>query len=177
MNDRDEWRSAVYQLTDAERHTNCRHTHRTSACCPDCGDTTDNCWLWTGAVSGQYGSFRIEGKSVLAHRFSYELVVGPIPTGLHLDHRVTCPKLCVNPAHLRPVTRSQNMQNRSHAEGISGVRGVTWCKRKRKWKGQVGHVGVNYHAGYFTDLNEAAEAVRQLRLSLFTHSDMDLSCR
>jgi hypothetical protein len=48
------------------------------------------------------------GKVLLAHRVSYELVKGPIPEGLHLDHLCRTP-LCVNPDHLEPVTHRENL--------------------------------------------------------------------
>jgi hypothetical protein len=67
------------------------------------------CWLWAG-TSGQggYGRFWHNGRLVQAHRFSYEMVHGPIASDLELDHlcRVHC---CVNPAHLEPVTHKTNV--------------------------------------------------------------------
>jgi hypothetical protein len=42
-----------------------------------------------------------------AHRVAYELLVGPIPDGMHLDHLCRTPA-CVNPAHLEPVTPRVN---------------------------------------------------------------------
>src|SRR5688572_17549814 len=68
------------------------------------------CWLWTGATDGggRYGTFRGENGQVRAHRWAYESEHGPIPDGLDLDHlcRVT---LCVNPAHLEPVSHRTNV--------------------------------------------------------------------
>ncbi len=68
---------------------------------------TDTCWLWTAGLAHGYGSFRLIDRAVYAHRMAYELMVGPIPEGLHLDHlcRVTN---CVNPEHLEPVTCREN---------------------------------------------------------------------
>lgn len=82
----------------------------------------NGCWLWDRAMQSRgYGSFSFggRGKSVLAHRWSYEHYVGPIPLGFELDHvchsnDLTCPggkcihRLCVNPAHLEPVTARVN---------------------------------------------------------------------
>jgi hypothetical protein len=79
---------------------------------------TDTCWLWTGTTSGstaRYGYFRVGPRQadpkVPAHRVAYELWVGPIPTGDEIDHvadRGCTSKLCVNPAHLEPVTHAEN---------------------------------------------------------------------
>ena len=69
---------------------------------------TDTCWLWTAAAPNGYGQIGAGGKTLRAHRVAYEMLVGPIPEGLQLDHlcRVT---LCVNPNHLEPVTNRENV--------------------------------------------------------------------
>lgn len=73
----------------------------------------DECWLWIGPKTTtkyiQYGRFYFKGKLVSAHRFSYQQFVGPIPEGMHLDHLCRVP-LCVNPAHLEPVTNLENIR-------------------------------------------------------------------
>lgn len=68
------------------------------------------CWLWTGTKKFDgYGELTVGGrKHVRAHRFSYELLVGPIPEGLDLDHLCRV-RACVNPRHLEPVTRQINL--------------------------------------------------------------------
>lgn len=74
------------------------------------GTDPADCWVWRGLV-GRWGYGRFYPSSdhgVMAHRFSYESVNGPIPDGLTLDHlcRITS---CVNPAHLEPVTVAENL--------------------------------------------------------------------
>lgn len=70
----------------------------------------DGCWRWTAATNGAgYGVLAMsrDGVKVLAHRFSYELVHGPIPDGLVVDHLCRTP-LCVNPLHLEAVPQRTN---------------------------------------------------------------------
>lgn len=70
------------------------------------------CWPWLGSLAGYgYGRIWHRGRHVPAHRFAYELLVGPIPEGMEIDHvkeRGCTRRNCVNPAHLEPVTRRVN---------------------------------------------------------------------
>lgn len=81
--------------------------------------TSGGCWVFLGATQTRgYGSVAIGGgRSGLAHRVAYEALVGPIPAGLTLDHLCEV-KRCVNPTHLEPVTRAENV--RRHAERHRG---------------------------------------------------------
>lgn len=81
------------------------------------------CWLWSGAhgKSG-YGFYRhpVTRKVGNAHRIVYEMERGPIPEGLDLDHLCRNPA-CVNPDHLEPVSRSENV-NRGVSPELSRQR-------------------------------------------------------
>lgn len=67
------------------------------------------CWEFTGCTGGDgYGWLRIGARAHAAHRVTYEHFVGPIPDGLTLDH-LCRNRLCVNPHHLEPVTRGENV--------------------------------------------------------------------
>lgn len=70
----------------------------------------DTCWQWKGASQKKgYGNFW-EGKAVLlAHRYAYLLLVGPIPEDRELDH-LCRNRGCVNPLHLEPVTHEENIR-------------------------------------------------------------------
>lgn len=145
-------------------------------------DKTDGCWLWTGSTIKGYGELqrgrRGEGK-VLAHRFSWELANGPIPPSRELDHRVTCPKRCVRPSHLRMVPHKQNGENRDGAQrnSTSGFRGVSFHRQTKKWRAHATHHGKSIHGGLFSTAEKANEAAIALRRRLFTHSDMDVANR
>lgn len=67
------------------------------------------CWLWLGGTTEDgYGVFSFLGRSVRAHRWSYETFVGPVPDGLVLDHFVCDTPGCVSPLHVRPATVREN---------------------------------------------------------------------
>lgn len=67
----------------------------------------DACWLWTASSSKGYGRLYVEGRFRVSHRIVYELLVGPIPAGLQIDH-LCRNHSCNNPAHLEPVTPREN---------------------------------------------------------------------
>lgn len=71
-------------------------------------DADGDCWEWTGSTREGYGAVRFRGRNTLAHRVSYEHLVGPIPEGLELDH-LCRNRRCVNPDHLEPVTHRENL--------------------------------------------------------------------
>lgn len=138
-------------------------------------DKTEDCWLWTANTTKDgYGQFSLNGKIVKAHRYCYELLVGPIPEALQLDHRVECPTRCVRPDHLRLATQKQNNENRRReTKTRSGVRGVTWHTRDEKWQANVRHNDHLYFLGYHDTIDSAEAAVVAKRLELFTHNDID----
>lgn len=68
-----------------------------------------DCLVWTGWRRGTngYGGIKHKGRDWYVHRLVYELRVGPIPSGLHIDH-LCRNKLCCNPDHLEAVTQGEN---------------------------------------------------------------------
>ena len=72
------------------------------------------CWIWIRGLdqAGGYGLLGNTTKNVLrgsrrAHRYFYNLIIGPIPEGLQLHHLCRV-KRCVNPNHLEPLTPAQH---------------------------------------------------------------------
>ena len=71
----------------------------------------DGCWIWQGRpTNAGYGSYtKWNDRTYVAHRYVYEVFKGAIPDGLDLDHLCRV-RMCVNPNHLEPVTRSENLR-------------------------------------------------------------------
>lgn len=63
----------------------------------------DDCWLLKSKSTQRYSTY----KGHRAHRVSWELFRGRIPSNLTLDH-LCLNKRCVNPGHLEPVSSSEN---------------------------------------------------------------------
>lgn len=70
---------------------------------------------------------RWKEPTVLAHRLFYEAFVGPIPEGRDLDHvraRGCRSRACVNPEHLEPVDRAENLRRGDVPNQIRHARGT-----------------------------------------------------
>jgi hypothetical protein len=74
-------------------------------------DKTENCWNWVAScLKFGHGHFRVGKRVILAHRYSYELHIGPIPKDMCVLHKCDNPK-CVNPDHLFLGTRINNIED------------------------------------------------------------------
>ena len=81
-------------------------------------EPNSGCWLWIGATNGNgYAKLSVNGRMNEAHRVSYEMFVGKIPIGLDIDHLCRI-RSCVNPNHLRILTRQQNVMCGQHPNVI-----------------------------------------------------------
>lgn len=90
------------------------------------------CWPWLGSLGHNgYARFSLHGKTVRAHRYMYELMVGTIEPNMTIDHvaaRGCTLRHCVNPYHLEQVTMKENVlrgdtitaHNKTKTECISG---------------------------------------------------------
>jgi len=85
-------------------------------------DKSSDCWVWTASKQGKYGAFGVDGKVRGAHRISYVLAFGSIPTGMQVLHK--CDNtICVKPSHLFLGTQLDNMKDRDRKERGNQPRG------------------------------------------------------
>jgi hypothetical protein len=90
--------------------------------------------------------------------YLHEFLLGPAPDGLHTDH-INRDKTDNRRANLRFVTRTINMRNTGkNASNVSGVKGVSWASRDKKWRAEIRMPGRKINLGWFSTLQEAAAA-------------------
>ena len=95
-------------------------------------EPNSGCWLWTASLDGKgYGQIMC-GRNNLkrAHRLVYESLRGAIPAGLDLDHKCRV-RSCVNPDHLEPVTRAENL--RRGIGNRAALQAKTHCKNGHEY--------------------------------------------
>lgn len=110
------------------------------------------CWQWTGAiVKDGYGSFGAHKRTERAHRYSWELHIGPIPKGLWVLHACDNPA-CVRPDHLFLGTARDNAVD---------------MYRKKRDGFSTGRLRTSPHVGEANNLSKLTIAdVRAIRVRL-----------
>ena len=134
---------------------------------PDDARKQGNCLLWDFRIDTHgYGRVAVKGKTLLAHRYAWERVNGPIPDGLMIDH--TCHnRSCIEVLHLRVATRSENNSNRSGStsESSTGIRNV--YPRGNKFYVLIRKNGIAKNYGTYDTAEDAAKVAEETRLKLF----------
>lgn len=92
----------------------------------------NGCWDWKGYIKPSgYGIFSYRGFQYRAHRISYSIFKTELNIDLVLDH-ICMNKCCVNPKHLREVSRHiNNIENSNAMAAINKVK--THCKNGHKF--------------------------------------------
>lgn len=85
-------------------------------------EKTDRCWTFKGSLNSKgYGQFR-DGKMKKAHRVSYEIHSGAIPSNLQVLHKCDNPS-CVNPGHLFLGDNNENIRDKVRKGRQSSLKG------------------------------------------------------
>ncbi len=105
-----------------------------------------------------YCVFMYKGKRYYSHRIIWEMLHGPIPDGVEIDH-INHDRADNRIENLRLVSGKENMKNKSmQKNNISGVTGVSWNKNRMKWQAQISVNGKIIYLGIFSDFNSAVSA-------------------
>ena len=134
------------------------------------------CWEWTASKTHDgYPRYTVTPKrEVKAHRLAYEVFVGPIPHGYQIDHQCRNPS-CVNPAHLKAVTQSENLQNRSGAmkNSKTGMRGVHYIASRNRYVATAVGAQGRVTIGFFKEAMDAHRAACLWRARNYSNSIAD----
>lgn len=100
-----------------------------------------------------YKSGNIWGRPYSAHRVIWAMVHGEWPNQIdHINHDILDNRI----QNLRNVKIRDNNKNRTmQANNKTGVCGVSWGKKERRWKAQIGIDGVTTLLGCYKDFDEA----------------------
>ena len=151
---------------------NDRQNRKNPLSCPDCVwvdkfwervvKNDGGCWVWTGTTARSgYGMVKRDRRAFGAHRASWQLTYGPVPSGLfvlhHCDNRI-----CVRPEHLYVGTLADNARDREErgrgirqsgdthpaskltAEFVASAR-RRWAARQATQKALAAEAGVHFH--------------------------------
>ncbi len=110
-----------------------------------------------GSNANGYLQTKIKNKCLFLHRLIYLYHYGFMPEYVdHIDQDTLNNKI----ENLRSCTKSQNSHNQKiRKNNKSGLKGVYWNKRCKKWHAQIGLKMKRKHLGFFNNLNDANEAM------------------
>jgi hypothetical protein len=116
-----------------------------------------------------YYAVNVDGTQTYIHRMIFLYHHGYLTDGLQIDHKDNN-RANNRIENLREVTRSQNMHNsKIPSSNTSGIKGVSWSKKRQKWKAAIKKNYKTILLGYYDTIEEAAAAVEKGRKEL--HGD------
>lgn len=109
----------------------------------------------------EYKAIKLFGIPYLEHRLIW--IWHGFEINGEIDH-IDCNPMNNRIENLRLANRSENMRNASiRSDNKSGVKGVSWCKSKNKWKVQLCFDGKQHFLGRYENLSKAKEIVEKYR--------------
>lgn len=124
-----------------------------------------NCLAGRVCPKSGYINVRLQRKTYRAHVLAWLYMTGSWPE-MELDHKdgdKTNNAFC----NLRLATKSQNRWNaQNFRTSSSGVKGVTYMPKAKKWRAVVGINNEKVNIGLFKTMEEAEQAVRIKREEL-----------
>lgn len=103
-----------------------------------------------------YRYIPVNGKLYREHRIVFYANYGYVPEVIDHINRNTSDNRIEN---LRASSQAHNTLNTGMSRNnTSGVKGVSWSKKKNKWHAQLSTKGKRFHLGYFENKDEAKAA-------------------
>lgn len=120
------------------------------------GTATEGALAGSKRVDG-YRAIKVDGVKYKEHRLAWLYMTGEWPVH-QIDH-INLVRDDNRWSNLREADHASNMRNcRERRHGSSGVKGVSWHKRRERWSAQIRVDGKLHYLGLFADINEAAAA-------------------
>ena len=119
----------------------------------------------------RYKQVRLGTRVAYVHKVIWEHVHGPVPKGMDIDH-IDGNTHNNSIFNLRLLEHGQNCQNRHSAQAGSktGIKGVSYDERGKKWKASISRQGKNLYLGRFTSVEEAKKAYADAAAIYHTHN-------
>jgi hypothetical protein len=109
-------------------------------------------------TQSKYWKLCIDGQEYRAHRIAWLLYYKQDPGRFQIDH-IDRDRRNNKIDNLRLVTPQQNQFNvNTQSNNTSGVTGVCWRKKRKKWNAHGKLDGKYYNLGYFDSKNDAIAA-------------------
>ena len=108
---------------------------------------------------------RFRNKRYYAHRIIWFLIKGEQPPKIldHINNDTDDNRI----ENLREASCSENQYNVfKRKDNKSGVKGVFWCKRTKKWNARIRKNRKRTYLGQFSDLKDAEQALKDARQKL-----------
>jgi hypothetical protein len=105
-------------------------------------------------------------KDGLCHKKLHRIILD-CPEDMMIDH-INHDKLNNSRSNLRIVTQQQNCMNKGkHKNNTSGIIGVNWHKKYKKWVAQINLNNKKIHIGLFDNFDEACKARKEAEIKYF----------
>ena len=123
----------------------------------------------SGTTKSRYVQMLVDQKQYYAHRLAWMYCYGTLPS-MNIDH-INGNKRDNRIKNLREATISENGQNRGKQKNnTSGFKGVSLCKKSKKWIASIRKNNKSKYLGCFTDAEKAHEAYKEAAKILHTHN-------